>query len=389
MKEKSIHLTYIPFLCHYHYSFVCVNVQNMMAHIRYATQGEVSLENVHPFVRVWKGIQVSFAHNGECPHFAADRLVLLGKATADTIMYHPVGDTDSEAVFCSLLNAMSAEFVDGLPTLPVLHEFLQTTCTEIVTKHHEYISQPNVKQEPIILNFLMGFGPYNLFAYSMPGKRPGSSVWNGLHYIVRSPPFSTAKLLDDDYQIDFSTVTTPSDCVSVITTKPLTCEKGWNEFHSGQLILFNHGMPYLTSTSCMNIDQTKHGLHSKTVPVVYRHLEQPQPQQISSNAGHSSPKTTAIQLIENTTADITLKDERDDQIVEVRSNDSSKSVQPAIDTTACGSASLFSLLSLSQQQQESASQQPHHHEQSYTTHCHPKLGLQLAPKQPLCPTVTR
>jgi predicted glutamine amidotransferase len=34
----------------------------MMAHIRYATQGEVSMENVHPFNRVWKGVQMCFCH---------------------------------------------------------------------------------------------------------------------------------------------------------------------------------------------------------------------------------------------------------------------------------------------------------------------------------------
>ena len=35
-------------------------LQNMMAHIRYATQGEVSLENVHPFSRELWGIQWTF-----------------------------------------------------------------------------------------------------------------------------------------------------------------------------------------------------------------------------------------------------------------------------------------------------------------------------------------
>ena len=32
------------------------------------------------------------------------------------IHYRPVGDTDSEAVFCAILNALKAEF-DTLPTL--------------------------------------------------------------------------------------------------------------------------------------------------------------------------------------------------------------------------------------------------------------------------------
>ena len=35
------------------------------------------------------------------------------------MFYHPIGDTDSEAVFCAILNALRAEF-NELPTLPVL-----------------------------------------------------------------------------------------------------------------------------------------------------------------------------------------------------------------------------------------------------------------------------
>mmetsp|Transcript_2533 Transcript_2533/g.4496 ORF Transcript_2533/g.4496 Transcript_2533/m.4496 type:complete len:132 (-) Transcript_2533:536-931(-) len=44
-----------------------IKTLNMMAHIRYATQGGVSLENVHPFQREMWGIQWTFAHNGEVP----------------------------------------------------------------------------------------------------------------------------------------------------------------------------------------------------------------------------------------------------------------------------------------------------------------------------------
>jgi predicted glutamine amidotransferase len=76
-----------------------IRTYNMLAHIRYATQGEVSLENVHPFVRVWKGVQMTFCHNGECPQFCNSRTPLLGK-TVERI-YHPVGDTDSEAGECN------------------------------------------------------------------------------------------------------------------------------------------------------------------------------------------------------------------------------------------------------------------------------------------------
>lgn len=144
-----------------------------------------------------------------------------------------MGDTDSEAVFCAILNALKAEF-SQLPPMPVLHETIRRLCDEIITDHHD----------ETIFNFLLGCGSYTLFAYSWPGSRPGSKVWNGLWYIVREPPFQTAKLIDVDYSIDFSKVTTSSDRIAVITTKPLTNEKGWKEFKRGELLMFDKGLPY-------------------------------------------------------------------------------------------------------------------------------------------------
>lgn len=225
----------------------------MMAHIRYATIGAVSLENVHPFSRELWGIQWCFCHNGEVPKFAVwqENGPRLGKTT-DDIAFRPIGDTDSEAVFCAIMNALKAEF-DYLPTLPVLHSILRKLCDEIIEGH----------PEDTIFNFLLGCGQYTMFAYSWPGRRPGSKVWNGLHYIVREPPFSTAKLMDDDYQIDFSTVTTPSDRVAVITTKPLTSEEGWTEFKRGELIMFDNGLPYASPEKCESVKAQGRGLNSR------------------------------------------------------------------------------------------------------------------------------
>jgi predicted glutamine amidotransferase len=230
-----------------------------MAHIRYATSGGVSLANVHPFNRELWGIHYSFAHNGQVPKFDdSTRQIdqpLLGKTLEKDIHYHPVGDTDSEAVFCAILNALKAEF-DTLPTLPILHGFLSQICQEIIQG----------EEDSTIFNFLLGCGQYTMFAYSWPGRRPGSQVWNGLYYIVRAPPFSTAQLVDVDYAIDFAQHTTPSDRVAVITTQPLTSEKGWKEFKKGQLLMFDKGLPYQTPNGCELVEREGRGLYSKCYP---------------------------------------------------------------------------------------------------------------------------
>ena len=98
-----------------------------MAHIRYATTGGVSLENVHPFSRELWGIQWTFAHNGQVPKFDDSRdqeeQPLLGQTTISTIHYHPIGETDSEAVFCAILNALKARKLKrGCLRLGVLSE---------------------------------------------------------------------------------------------------------------------------------------------------------------------------------------------------------------------------------------------------------------------------
>ena len=124
-----------------------------MAHIRYATAGGVSLCNVHPFQRELWGIQWVFSHNGQVPKFDDSTeqkdQPLLGKTREDDIQFNPVGDTDSEAVFCAILNALRAEF-DELPTLPVLHRFLTKLCDEIIRGD----------EDSTIFNFLLGCGQY-------------------------------------------------------------------------------------------------------------------------------------------------------------------------------------------------------------------------------------
>jgi glutamine amidotransferase len=75
--------------------------RTVIAHIRKATQGEISLRNTQPFQREFGGRIHVFAHNGNIQgivplqHMATDR-------------FTPVGDTDSEAAFCLFLNRLSA-----------------------------------------------------------------------------------------------------------------------------------------------------------------------------------------------------------------------------------------------------------------------------------------
>ena len=114
-----------------------------------------------------------------------------------------------------------------------------------------------------ILNFLLGCGWYTLFAYYWPGSQPGSSVWNGLYYVVRRPPFSTTSLSYVYCTIDFAWETSSGDRVAVIATTALTKAKDWKEFCRGQLIMFDRGIMYSGFYDCGEVEREGRGLCSR------------------------------------------------------------------------------------------------------------------------------
>lgn len=234
-----------------------IRTYNMMSHLRYATVGEVELSNVHPFCREMWGINFAFAMNGDIPMFKRDpyaKLEALDPSDSpckDQKYYHPVGTTDSEAAFCAILNALRVQF-DKLPSLPVLKNALQELCDEIISEDPELT----------IMNFLLTCGPDTLWVYSWPGSRPGSTVWNGLHYTTRTHPFTTSRLKDLDYEVDFASTNGVEDCVSVIATLPLTENEEWIELKKGELIVFDQGRPNKTTKSLFEVELLGHGLQS-------------------------------------------------------------------------------------------------------------------------------
>ena len=185
-----------------------IKSQNVIAHIRKATQGRVVLENCHPFVRELWGHYWVFAHNGDLKDFAP---------TLDGA-FRPVGTTDSERAFCYLLQALSRHFHDGMPALPALRAKLAELCQEIAE-----------------------FGTFNIMLSD--GSALFAHCSTNLHYIVRQFPFAEVKLSDEEMSVDFSRVTTPNDRVAIIVTEPLTTNEAWTAFAAGEMKVFVDGIP--------------------------------------------------------------------------------------------------------------------------------------------------
>ncbi|MYM27749.1 class II glutamine amidotransferase [Duganella sp. CY15W] len=181
-----------------------IKARNVVAHIRKATQGRVSLENSHPFTRELWGQTWSFAHNGDLQLF-----------DPNPSLYAPWGDTDSERAFCHLLSGLALRF-DSPPERHVLYAAVETLAGEIAAYG--------------TFNFILSNGDL-LFAHCS----------TDLHYVVREYPFSVAHLIDCDLSIDFSRHNHLDDRIAVIATHPLTSNEAWTRLEAGALKLFVNG----------------------------------------------------------------------------------------------------------------------------------------------------
>ena len=182
-----------------------IKSENVIAHIRKATQGQVLLENTHPFRRELWGRYWLFAHNGH----------LNGFTPPQGEYFTPVGNTDSERAFCYILEQLRQRFAEQ-PERDVLFAAVRDLVSEI--RAHG------------LFNMMLSNGEM-LFAHT-------STL---LFYIVRQAPFGKANLSDAEVSIDFTEVTTPKDRVAVIATLPLTDNETWTQLAQNELVLFQQG----------------------------------------------------------------------------------------------------------------------------------------------------
>lgn len=181
---------------------------NVISHIRKATQGEIRLENTHPFQRELWGRHWIFAHNGNLLDYQP---TLSGR-------FLPIGSTDSERAFCHILDTLAQRFGHTPPAPQVLYAALRALACHIGQSGE--------------FNFLLSDGE-RLFAHCS----------SRLVYVLRQSPFPVAHLADEDMSVDFNQVTTPDDRVAVIATLPLTDNEHWVQMTPGSLLSFHLGQP--------------------------------------------------------------------------------------------------------------------------------------------------
>src|SRR6185312_629118 len=166
-----------------------IKSRNIVAHVRKATQGDVSLQNAdlkdyHPRL-----------HGS----------------------FHPVGTTDSERAFCWLMQELAKSHA-GLPSV-----------AELTLTLHELVPQ------------IRRYGAFNFLLSN------GEALWahasTSLFYLVRQYPFAHATLSDQDLSVNFADINSPEDRAAVVVTTPLTSNETWTAFAPSELKVFVDGAP--------------------------------------------------------------------------------------------------------------------------------------------------
>lgn len=179
--------------------------QLVLAHIRDANRGSVSMENTHPFTRELWGRCWNYAHNGQLDEFEQ----------LDTGDYHPLGQTDSEQAFCWLLNQMKTTFVTPPSDTLELMEFAATKAA--------YLSTLGV------FNMLLSDGEY-LLAFCA----------TKLSWVTRTAPFASVEFTDGVGSQNLAAEYQEQDVISLVATQPLTDEP-WCQLQKNDYAIFHGG----------------------------------------------------------------------------------------------------------------------------------------------------
>jgi glutamine amidotransferase len=187
-----------------------------VSHIRKATAGAAGYVNTHPFYRRFDQKTWIFAHNGT---------INCSQLRFPPGEFSPIGETDSEFVFCGLLSWLSRRGIR-------LDDKNGFTCL------YEKLKEINRLGE---LNLLFSDGQ-RLFAYhDIKGHI-------GLYFLLRQAPYKVVRLRGQYMTINLAEIIDPSETGYIVASKPLSNE-AWIRIKPGQLMVFSEGNSIFTSES--------------------------------------------------------------------------------------------------------------------------------------------
>ena len=197
----------------------------VISHIRLATHGERALQNTQPFMRELGGRSHLFAHNGELDS-------LVGPSGSAGGHFRPIGDTDSEAAFCLLLNELAPHWRDANAETPSLERRFDVVA-EFATRLRSLG----------IANFLYADGDA-LFAHADHRIPPGSEeIHPGLYTLERGCAEEVPDLSGSGVTLAMAQQT-----LTLAASVPLTDER-WQPMPRGELLAIAGGTVLLNRST--------------------------------------------------------------------------------------------------------------------------------------------
>ena len=184
----------------------------VISHIRKATQGGVNLQNTQPFSRESHGARHVFTHNGNLEGF---------KETCVFDRYEPIGDTDSEFAFCSLMDRVHSLWNKSVPTLDQRIELLSG-----IFSGWSPLGPANI---------IYSDGEY-LFAFANRRTQlDGKIAPPGLHFLQRDE--ETHRRLNDLVGVELDS---KAQDIILFASVPLS-EESWCPFKENELLVCKDG----------------------------------------------------------------------------------------------------------------------------------------------------
>lgn len=197
-----------------------------LAHTHGAAK-RVTQQDTHPFQRSYAGRDWVFAHSGELEEDAREALPIQRRSL------EPLGVTDSEHIFCWLLEKIALARHRSLAEVgwPTLHEWLGEVDAQ--------------GRGSLILS-----DGVDIVAYA------GTKGHYPLHRIRRTPPHATTLLRGRAVVIDAGDPYDVNRTMALIAREPLTEEPAWGAFQPGELVVMRRGVFTYTSTNASDVQPT-------------------------------------------------------------------------------------------------------------------------------------
>jgi predicted glutamine amidotransferase len=185
-----------------------------ISHIRQKSKGKEVFKNTHPFSREWNGRSYVFAHNGTVPTIHP-----LGSSPKG--VFQPVGETDSEMIFCNLMDLISRHNLDlgNEADLSLMEDHLRGLNRIRGAKINCLLSDGKR-----LLCYRDSHSHKNLYLLQ---RKPGDLV-EGQH------------LEDDELSVLLHVKKAQDEKACIVATEPLTCEN-WTGLAPGTITVLEKG----------------------------------------------------------------------------------------------------------------------------------------------------